>query len=174
MTTTSPLGTVDRATGSAHLERTLSASRETVWQALTDPVRLGAWLAPVERGTPADGEFVLRMNGAETATCTVTTWDPPDTFAMTWDYTGEGPSRLRFRLQDTAGGTLLVLDHDRLPVDPVQYGAGWHVHLDNLGAHLSGVDSTAGGCADPGFLVAYAALEDRYAAIATGAPADAR
>lgn len=166
MTTPPLLGTVDRTTGAVHLERALPAAIEVVWDALTDPARLHAWLAPVERGAPADGEFVLRMNRTETATCTVTTWDPPRELRLTWDYTGEGVSELRFRLSDADGHTRLTVEHTRIAVDPVQYGAGWHAHLDRLAAHLSGAPGSADGCDDEAFLTAYASLEPRYAAAA--------
>ncbi len=60
-----------------------------------------------------------------------------------------------------------VLEHTRIPRDPVQDGAGWHVHLDHLAAHLNGTDGAADGC-DDDFLAAYRVLEPRYAAAATG------
>lgn len=75
MTTSPLLGTVDRAAGAVHLERTLPAPVHEVWDALTDPARLHAWLAPVQQGQPGpESTFVLGMNDRETATCTVTTW----------------------------------------------------------------------------------------------------
>lgn len=166
MSTPPLLGTVDRATGSVHLERTLPAPPRVVWDALTDPTRLHEWLAPVERGKPADGEFVLRMNSSETATCTVITWDPPRELRVTWDYTDEGPSELSFQLSEADGHTLLTVEHVQIPADPVQYGAGWHAHIDRLAARLSGVRGTAHGCEDEDFLAAYRVLKPRYAATA--------
>ncbi|MGH3976587.1 MAG: SRPBCC domain-containing protein [Pseudonocardiaceae bacterium] len=104
----------------------------------------------------------------ETATCTVTIWNPPHELRVVWDYTGEGPSELSFRLAEVEGQTRITLAHTRSPADPVQYGAGWHVHLDSLANHVSGGDRTANGCDDEDFLAAYRALEPRYAAVATG------
>ena len=163
------LGSVDRAAGAVRLERTLPAPPAVVWQALTDPARLNAWLAPVQDGAPGPGcSFVLRMNEAETATCTVTTWDPPRELRLVWDYTDEGRSEVCFRLADLGGRTRIVLEHTRIPADAVQYGAGWHVHLDSLAALLTGARGRAEGCDDADFLAAYRALEPRYAAAATG------
>ncbi len=88
----------------------------------------------------------------------VTTWDPPHEFRMMWDYTDEGPSELRLQLSELgAGQTRLILEHTRIAADAVQYGAGWHVHLDHLCAYLTGGYSTTGGCDDEGFLAAYRA-----------------
>src|SRR5918997_6482172 len=83
---------------------------------------------------------------------------------MMWDYTDEGPSELSLQLSELgAGQTRLILEHTRIAADAVQYGAGWHVHLDHLCAYLTGGYSTTGGCDDEGFLAAYRALEPRYA-----------
>lgn len=168
MTISPLLGTVDRTAGAVHLERTLPAPVHEVWDALTDPARLHAWLAPVQQGQPGpERTFVLGMNDRETATCTVTTWNPPHELRVMWDYTDEGPSELSLRLSELGGGqTRLTLEHTRIPADAVQYGAGWHVHLDHLCAYLTGGYSTTGGCDDEGFLAAYRALEPRYAATA--------
>ncbi|GAA4767521.1 SRPBCC family protein [Actinomycetospora chibensis] len=159
------LGTVDRAAGTVHLERRLASPASRVWAALTQPGRLGDWLAPVESGAPGpDATFVLRMNGDETARCTVMSWDPPHELRLTWDYTGEPPSELVLRLVPDGDGTLLRLDHTRLDVDVVQYGAGWHVHLGNLAVHLDGRDVGSAGCDGPTFLAAWESLAPRYAA----------
>lgn len=167
MTLSDPLGAVDRSAGAVHLERTVPAPPGEVWGALTDPARLHAWLAPVEEGRPeSGGRFVLRMNERETATCTVTRWDPPRELRLLWDYTDEGRSELSFRLSELDGGTRLAIAHTRIPGDAVQYGAGWHVHLDRLAAYLSGKAGTSDGCADADFLTAYREVEPRYAAAA--------
>lgn len=162
---TSPLlGTVDLAAGTVHLRRTLPAPPAEVWDALTDPARLGAWLAPVIDGRPAPGAtYVLQMNDEETATCTVTAWDPPRELALVWDYTGEGRSELSLRLSEVDGQTRLTLRQSRIPGDPVRYSAGWHVHLDRLAAHLGGADGTESGCAGEDFMTAYRKLHARYA-----------
>jgi hypothetical protein len=59
---------------------------------------------------------------------------------------------------------VLRLDHTRLDVDVVQYGAGWHVHLGNLAVHLDGGDVRSEGCEGEAFLAAYEAVVPRYAA----------
>lgn len=124
-----------------HLERQLRASPVEVWAAWIDSERLSRWLAPIERGAPGPGAtFVLHMAADETATCTVTRWEPPQLLELVWDYSGEGPSRFRLELwAEDGGGTHLVLDHDRLgDTDPLDYAAGWHAHLELLSAYLVG------------------------------------
>lgn len=154
------VGTVSRAGAAVHLERRLKASPDEVWVAWTDTERLSRWLAPVERGVPGPGAtFVLRMTTEETATCTVTRWEPPRRLELTWDYTGEGPSRFRLEMRADGGGTHLTLDHDQLEAgdDLVGYGAGWHAHLEFLVAHLTGATA-------PVFEDIFPALREAYAA----------
>lgn len=158
-----PTGTVSRIRRAVHLERRLDVPRERVWTAWTDPERLERWLGPVESGVPADGAtFVLRMADDEVATCAVHTWEPPHLLEITWTYTGEGPSRLRLQLHEVPGGTHLVLDH-QLPegADAVEYGAGWHVHLDSLTADLLGAPRAA-------FHEAFPLARAAYEAVAEG------
>ena len=155
------LGSVDRSAASVTLERNLPASPAEVWTALTDPTRLAAWLGPVANGAPGpDQSFVLAMSADEAAACQVITWDPEHELRLVWDYTGEGPSELVLLLDGDRDRTHLTLIHTKLPVDPVQYGAGWHVHLDQLVAHLTGSNPHGD------FMAAYHAIEPRYEAIA--------
>jgi uncharacterized protein YndB with AHSA1/START domain len=155
------LGTVDRSSGTVRLARDLPASRSEVWAALTEPGRLAEWLCAQIEGTPAEGAtFVLQMDTDEQARCTVTTWRPDHELGLEWDYTGEGVSSVRFQLDDGPDRTTrLTLVHDRLAVDPVQYGAGWHVYLDRLDHWLTGQELGD-------FTADYQALEPRYAAAA--------
>ena len=162
MTATTLLGTVSRALAAVHLERTVATDIETVWAAWTDPDRMARWLAPVASGTPGPSStFVLQMDADEAVVCTATRWEPPRLLELTWDYPGEGSSRLRVELTATGDGTTaLVLDHDRLDdADPVDYGAGWHVELEYLDAYLNGT-------AKPDFDERYAQLRPAYEAAA--------
>lgn len=157
-----PLGAVSRTGGTVRLERTFDASAERVWLMCTDPSNLGRWLGAVEQGAPGEGAtFVLRMDTDETATCSVTTWSPPRLLELTWDYTGEGRSRVRLELTPDGNRTVLRLDHDQLPGDSAPaYGAGWQLYLEVLAAVLA--DHAPPDFAElfPPLLVAYENLGD--------------
>lgn len=155
------LGIASRARGTVHLERRFTAPPERVWAAWTDPARMSRWLAPVD-GTPGpDAVFVLRMEPGVTATCTVTRWEPPETLALVWDFASEGPSRLNLALHPDGTGTRLVLDHQQIPSDPVDYAAGWHAQLDLLDADLAGTPP-------PPFEQRYTELYGAYSAATSG------
>lgn len=158
MTEPELLGSVDRSAGTVRLERTFAAPPAEVWSALTDPSRLADWLGPLAGGLPGpDQVFVLQLSADESAACRVITWDPESELRLVWDYTGEGPSEVAFMLDGDGDRTNLTLIHTKLSVDPVQYGAGWHVGLDQLAAHLTGAAPHAD------FMAAYRDLEPRYA-----------
>lgn len=107
------------------------------------------------------------MNEQKTATCTVTTWDPPHQLRLTWHPPGEVASEVGFRLAGHGEQTQVVVEHTRICVDAVRYGAGWHVHLDSLVAHLASAANKAEGCDGEDFQAAYRVFEQRYAAAAT-------
>ena len=126
-----------------HFERRYEAAPEEVWSALTEPERLGRWLADVaELNLRVGGRFLLRWregDGTQETDGRVLALDPGRLLELDWTYPGEPSSVARFELRPDGDGTILVLDHRGLPPSAIAgYGAGWHSHLDSMEAHLSG------------------------------------
>ncbi len=116
-------------------ERTLAASPDDVWAALTKPERLRRWLADGVFQVRVGGRLELRFDDG-TVEGTVRELDRPRLLEYEW-VEGEKRSIVRFELEPAAEGTRLVLDHRRLPADAAAgFGAGWHSHLDALHAAL--------------------------------------
>ena len=137
------LGSISADAGERTLrfERLLAHAPELVWAALTEPERLGEWLAAavVEPGEGGSIELDFGEGGKERGT--ITLWDPPRALSYEWEFTGEEPSRVSWQLTSVDDGraTVLMLEHTRLAPDVApDYGAGWHAHLDQLAAHLDG------------------------------------
>lgn len=60
---------------------------------------------------------------------------PPQLLEWQWTINGEPPTLLRVELTPGPDGTLLVLDHSRLPATQFAgLSAGWHHFLDVLGS----------------------------------------
>ena len=79
---------------------------------------------------------------------------PPRLLEWQWAVAGEPPTALRVELTPVAGGTLLVLDHSRLPSAMVAgLAAGWHAYRDALAAG----EATGWDAAWAGLLPAYRA-----------------
>jgi uncharacterized protein YndB with AHSA1/START domain len=124
-------------------ERRYDATPDEIWSALTEPERLGRWLADVaELELRVGGRFLLRWSdgeGTQETDGTILALEPGRLLELNWTYPGEPDSVARFELEPDGDGTILVLDHRGLPPGSIAgYGAGWHSHLDSLDAHLRG------------------------------------
>lgn len=131
----------DRA--GVRFERRYDATPDELWSALTEPDRLGRWLANVvEIDLRVGGRFLLRWeegDGTQETDGTIRALEPGKVLELDWTYPGEPDSVARFELRPDGDGTILVLDHRGLPPGSIAgYGAGWHSHLDSLEAHLRG------------------------------------
>jgi uncharacterized protein YndB with AHSA1/START domain len=130
-------------------ERRLAHSPEKVWKAITDPAELTHWFPQDVEGTFAPGarlRFVFRggpvvLEGKviEDFKGEVLEIDPPRLIAYTW-----GEDILRWSLTPDGDGCLLVFtdtlaDQGKAARD----GAGWHVCLEGLDAHLDGTAEPA-------------------------------
>jgi uncharacterized protein YndB with AHSA1/START domain len=118
-------------------ERRFAAPRERVWRALTEPEELAGWLAPAEVELRIGGSVVLKFeDGDERGT--ITELREPELLAYTWNE-GRSDSLVRFELEPDGGGTRLTLRHTfEGEVDLPSYGGGWHHHLEQLMAQMTG------------------------------------
>lgn len=139
------LGRIVRAGDDAvvHLERDFAASREVVWQMLTDPDKLALWLqAAVDLEPRVGGAITLRFaNTGTTIRGRIVRFDAPAVLEYTWRLADEPPSIVRFELHRAAPGatTRLRLTHARCgDYPPSLFAAGWHHHLELFAAQLAG------------------------------------
>lgn len=136
--------------GSLTIRRTFDAPRERVFRAFTDPEEFGRWFAPGSLTPEVDalepepgGEFAVSFVGDDDRTDIEGTYleiDEDERIVHTWDYPGEGESRLTIEFRDADGGCEVVLTHDR--IGPYQehsaeenadlYEGGWSSALDKL------------------------------------------
>src|SRR5439155_19817058 len=88
-------------------EIVLPASRDDVWDALTDEDRLEEWFAnDVELDLRPRGGASVRWSNGEERHATVTEVDPERRLAFDWDDEGS----VEFTLDDDADGTRLVVE----------------------------------------------------------------
>jgi uncharacterized protein YndB with AHSA1/START domain len=126
------------------LRRRYDAPIEEVWDAITDPDRIGRWFLPVTGDLRLGGSYQLKGNaGGEILVC-----EPPRLLKVTWVY-GEAPtekdvSEVEVRLAPGAGGdTEFELEHAAVVPDefwarfgPGAVGVGWDMGLLGLALHL--------------------------------------
>jgi uncharacterized protein YndB with AHSA1/START domain len=132
-------GTVRRdADGPAvRFERRYAAAPEDMWDAWTRPERIARWLGAALEGGPVEPGAVLTLVWGPDADSrvglVVTALEPPRRLEWEWTINGEPPTTLRVDLLPDGDGTLLVLDHSRLPAAQVAgLSSGWHDFLDVL------------------------------------------
>jgi uncharacterized protein YndB with AHSA1/START domain len=133
------LGTAE-GKGVVTVTDTLQADLETVWAAITEPARLASWWGEIDGDLRLGGEYHAHV------------------FASDWEGTGtieacEAPRRLRLLASEpdqprqstevtlTADGsqTTIVWEERGMPVAYLAgYGAGIQVHVEDLGAYLTG------------------------------------
>ncbi|SDM36795.1 SRPBCC family protein [Allokutzneria albata] len=146
------IGTLPVATGEGRsllLRRSYDAAIEDVWNACTDPDRIGRWLAPIEGDLRLGGKYQLKDNaGGEILRC-----EEPHLIKVTW-VLGEGmATEVEVRLApDGDGGTVVELEHaspaeivDNLvgtygPGHTIGIGCGWDLSLLGLDLFLRGVE----------------------------------
>jgi uncharacterized protein YndB with AHSA1/START domain len=128
------------------LRRTYDASIDDVWDALTDPDRIGRWFLPVSGDYRLGGHYQFEGNaGGKIVAC-----DRPNRLRVTWAY-GENiqpadVSELEVRLSPAGDDrTVFELEHTAVVPDdrwdqygPGAVGVGWDMGLLGLALHLRG------------------------------------
>jgi uncharacterized protein YndB with AHSA1/START domain len=140
-------GRIAAGTGRAiRLRRDYDAPIEDVWDALTNPERIGRWFLPIKGEYRVGGTYQFEGNaGGEIVAC-----ERPNRLKVTWVY-GEVTSdadisELEVRLSPVDGGlTRFELEHTAIVPDdrwdeygPGAVGTGWDGGLLGLTLHLRG------------------------------------
>lgn len=151
MTTTTPDGyATPVAPDTVRIERVLPGPIERVWSYLTQGELRRRWLAAGDMDLRPGASFTLTwrndeltdppgarpegMSKEHSATCTILAVEAPTLLRYTWPDVGE----VTFELRSHGSDVMLTLTHARAPSASVVLGvsAGWHGHLDLLGATL--------------------------------------
>jgi uncharacterized protein YndB with AHSA1/START domain len=128
--------------GAVRFERVYATAPEELWDAWTSPERIPRWLGATVVGALSVGSAATLVWGDDPDSqvqLVVREMTPPRVLEWQWTIHNEPPTLLRVQLSPAPGGTLLVLDHSRLPAAQFAgLSAGWHDFLDVL---ASGVPS---------------------------------
>jgi uncharacterized protein YndB with AHSA1/START domain len=137
----------------------IKAPLSTVWRALTDYREFGEWFRVKLNGPFIPGEVSrgqITYPGYEHLVweAVVQKMDPERLFSFTWhpysvdpkiDYSNEQPTLVEFRLEETVGGTLLLLTEsgfDRIPGERRleafrRNDGGWTEQMKNIESHIA-------------------------------------
>jgi len=135
------------------VERVVSAQRERVFRAWTDPVLIEKWFAPagmtpvgVEASPVVGGSYRIGMRqpGGKTNFVSGKYIEivPPERLVFTWAWQSDPPeaaSLVTVEFFEQGSATRLVLTHVKLPDHAAQedHRRGWEACLDQLEANLA-------------------------------------
>ncbi|MTD13017.1 hypothetical protein GIS00_03530 [Nakamurella sp. YIM 132087] len=121
---------------SATFVREYRTTAADLWSAVTDPARIARWFAPVGGDLRAGGDYEIDFGPGNRTHGTVLACDDGG-YRISWLVEGRPLGEVEVRIRDAAGGSELAVMHTLLPEDQwIGYAAGWHAHLDSLGAIL--------------------------------------
>lgn len=116
----------------------LSATRETVWEYLTDKDKLGQWFHPAAANLTEGKPFTLLKDAtdAESKICwgEVLSATKPSTLTYTFSIggpMGDGMATVKWTLEEAAGGTKVTLVHEGLAEAAGDAAMGLIMALDN-------------------------------------------
>ena len=138
----------------------LKAPVSRVWRALTDYREFGEWFrvkiddGPFAPGRASTGHMTYPGHEGKKWEIVVQKMEPERLFSFTWrpyavdpkrDYSKETPTLVEFRLEEIAGGTLLVVTEsgfDKVPADRREeafrmHDGGWTAQLKNIEEYVA-------------------------------------
>ena len=117
-------------------ERELNHPPEKVWRAITEPEHLAHWFPTTIDGERASGArlgFTFPRGQLPPFDGQMLTYEPPSVMELLW-----GVDVVRIEIRATEQGTrLTLLDTLGERGKAARDGAGWHLCLDSLAAHLN-------------------------------------
>lgn len=123
------------------LRRSYEAEIDDVWDALSNPDRIGRWFLPVSGDLRLGGTFQFTGNaGGEILVC-----EPPRRVRATWVFGEMPPSEVEVRLSPGAAGKtefelehIVAVDEHWKNFGPGAVGVGWDGAVLGLALHLRG------------------------------------
>ena len=132
----------DQGTGVVRTESRFDTSAEDLWEALTTPERLARWIGDVAGDLRPGGSFTATFTSHWEGTGVVEVCEPHRRLRTRMDGE-EGQTVMEATLEEQGDGVLLMIEERGLPLTNLSaYGAGWQVHVEDLGHHLDGLEQT--------------------------------
>lgn len=166
---------LDDRRGAVRVEDVYDTDIEDLWEACTDPERLARWIAQVSGDLRVGGTVRVVFTSTWSGPATIEVCDAPHHLLLTTQSGTDDQAQVEAWLTAEGDQTRLVVEERGLPLDALPlYGAGWQVHLEDLGralasdgtAHVDGWSEQAPAAA---WLARWTELTPRYQDSAVGA-----
>lgn len=135
------LGTMralDETRGAVRVEDVYDTDIDDLWAACTTPERLARWIAQVSGGLHEGGTVHAVFTSTWNGPARIEVCDAPHHLLLTTEPGTEDEGQLEAWLTPVGSQTKLVVEERGLPVGSLHFhGAGWQVHLEDLGRSLA-------------------------------------
>ncbi|MFJ6132349.1 SRPBCC family protein [Janibacter terrae] len=122
-----------------HVEDVYDTDIDDLWDAITEPARLGRWVASVEGDLRPGGLFRASFTSGWDGGGRVEVCEAPHRLLLTMEPGAADETTIEAVLSAQGGGTRLVVEERGIPVEQApDHGAGWQAHLEDLRAVLDG------------------------------------
>jgi uncharacterized protein YndB with AHSA1/START domain len=138
------LGSLREADGRGiiHVEDVYPTDIDDLWSAISQPSRLGRWLAKVEGDTSIGGSFTASFTSGWEGPGRVDICDAPHRLVIT-TFGNPDETVMEATLTPEGDGTRLVIEERGILLeDALYHGAGWQAHIEDLALYLAGKDTS--------------------------------
>ena len=134
---TGTMRALDDARGAVRVEDVYDTDIDDLWEACTTPERLARWIAEVSGDLRAGGTIHAVFTSTWTGPVRIDVCDAPHHLLLTGEPGTDDETQMEAWLTAEGSQTRLVVEERGLPVGKLHfYGAGWQVHLEDLGRSL--------------------------------------
>ncbi len=137
MTTTGTLYALADGRGAIRVEDVYDTGIDDLWQACTVAERLARWIGHVNGDFRQGGTVQAVLTSTWTGPIRIETCEAPHHLLLTLEPGTDDQTQVEAWLTTEGTRTRLVVEERGLPTDKLHfYGAGWQVHLEDLGRSL--------------------------------------
>ncbi len=142
MKTIGSMHAIDQMSGAVRVEELYDTDIRDLWEACTSHERLARWLAKISGDLQVGGIVEMTFTSTWSGPARIEVCDAPRHLLLTTEPGTEDESQLEAWFTEEGSQTRLVVEERGLPVDKLHFhGAGWQVHLEDLGRSLRQDDS---------------------------------
>ncbi|MEP6798359.1 MAG: SRPBCC domain-containing protein [Lapillicoccus sp.] len=137
MRMTGTMRALDENRGAVRVEDVFDTDIDDVWKACTTPERLARWIAEVSGDLRVGGTVHAVFTSTWAGPARIEVCDAPHHLLLTTEPGTDDETQMEAWLTAEGPRTRLVVEERGLPVAQLHfYGAGWQVHLEDLGRSL--------------------------------------
>ena len=138
MKLTGTMRALDDTRGAVRVEDVYDTDIDDLWEACTTPERLARWIAEVSGDLREGGMVDVVFTSTWSGPARIEVCDAPHHLLLTAEPGADDETEMEVWLTAEGSQTRLVVEERGLPVGQLHfYGAGWQVHLEDLGRSLA-------------------------------------